>query len=109
MRRGDVVTLAGGEGDYSGKPRPAIVIQSDLFGDLGSVVVLPLTSQLGDAPLFRIGITPTDRNGVNKASQIMLDKITAVRRDRIGQVIGRIEDDAMLAVTRALAVFLGFA
>ncbi|MGY9040082.1 MAG: type II toxin-antitoxin system PemK/MazF family toxin, partial [Rhodobacterales bacterium] len=72
VRRGDLVTVAL-QGDY-GKPRPALVIQADQFADLGSVVILPITSTLVDAPLLRPTVEPTPENGLRKASQIMLDK-----------------------------------
>ena len=107
MKRGDIVTIAL-QGDY-GKPRPALVIQSDLFAEHPSVTVLPVTSELRDAPLFRIDVEPSDGNGLRKISAVMVDKPQTVARTRIGSTIGRLDDDSMLAVTRALAVFLGFA
>jgi mRNA interferase MazF len=107
MKRGDLVTVAL-SGDY-GKPRPALVIQSDLFDAHPSVTVLPVTSELRDAPLFRIQVEPTWDNGLRKPSQVMIDKPQTIARARIGRTIGRLDDDAMVAVNRALAVFLGFA
>jgi len=107
VKRGDIVTIAL-QGDY-GKPRPALVIQSDLFAEHPSVTVLPVTSQRRDAPLFRIDVEPSDGNGLRKISAVMVDKPQTVARTRIGSTIGRLDDDSMLAVTRALAVFLGFA
>ena len=106
MKRGDIVTIAL-QGDY-GKPRPALVIQSDLFAEHPSVTVLPVTSERRDAPLFRIDVEPSDGNGLRKISAVMVDKPQTVARTRIGSAIGRLDDDSMLAVTRALAVFLGF-
>ena len=107
MKRGDIVTIAL-SGDY-GKARPALVIQSDLFAEHPSVTVLPVTSELRDAPLFRIEVEPSDGNGLRKVSAVMVDKPQTVARARIGSTIGRLDDDSMLAVARALAVFLGFA
>jgi len=107
MRRGDLVTVAL-QGDL-GKPRPALVIQSDLFDLHPSVAILPVTSELRDAPLFRILVSPTELNGLNKPSQVMVDKPQSIARDKIGAVFGRLNDETMLAVNRALAVFLGFA
>lgn len=107
MRRGDLVTIAL-QGTY-GKPRPALVIQSDLFEEHPSVTILPVTSELRDTPLFRIGVAPNERNGLRKQSQVMVDKSQTVSRDKIGDVIGRIDDGTMLTINRALAVFLGFA
>lgn len=105
MRRGDIVTVAL-PGDY-GKPRPALVIQSDLFPEHPSVTVLPITSHLVDAPLLRIGIGP--ESGLERASQIQIDKPYTPRRERIGSVIGRADEATLRAVNRALAVFLGLA
>ena len=107
MKRGDFVTIAL-QGDY-GKPRPALVIQSDYFDELTSATVLPVTSALVDAPLFRITVKPSATNGLRKTSQIMIDKTMTVRREKIGESFGHIDDETMLAVTRSLAVFMGFA
>lgn len=105
--RGDFVTVAM-QGDF-GKPRPALVIQADQFSEHGTVTVLPLTSALVDAPLLRITIDPSPENGLQKPSQVMLDKAVTVRRDKIGAVFGRIDANAMVEVDRCLAVFLGIA
>ncbi len=107
MRRGDLVTVAL-EGDL-GKPRPALIIQSDLFDVHPSVSILPVTSELRDAPLFRILVNPSELNGLSKPSQVMVDKPQSIARDKIGEVFGRLNDETILAVNRALAVFLGFA
>lgn len=107
MRRGDLVTIAL-QGNY-GKPRPALVIQSDLFDEHPSVTILPVTGELRDTPLFRITVKPSDKNGLGKPSQVMVDKAQTVPREKIGETFGRLDDNAMLAVNRALAVFLAFA
>ena len=105
--RGDFVTVAM-QGDF-GKPRPALAIQADQFSEHGTVTLLLLTSALVDAPLLRITIDPSPENGLQKPSQVMLDKAVAVRRDKIGAVFGRIDANAMVEVDRCLAVFLGIA
>lgn len=107
MRRGDLVTVAL-PGDY-GKPRPALIIQSDLFDEHPSVTILPVTSERRDLPLVRIDLAPNTGNGLRLPSQIMVDKTHTVPRDKIGGVIGHLDGESMLAVQRALAVFLGFA
>ena len=107
MRRGDLVTIAM-QGDF-GKPRPALVIQSDQFDAHATVTVLLLSSTLIEAPLFRLTVEPAPGNGLRKPSQIMVDKAMTVKRDKLGEVFGRIDDSAMVAVNRALALFLGFA
>jgi mRNA interferase MazF len=96
------------QGD-SGKPRPALVIQADWFDELPTVVVLPLTSTLLDAAVTRIDIAPTNENGLRVPSQIAIDRPQTVRRPKLGPTIGRLDTDVMLAVQRALAVFLGLA
>ena len=95
-------------GDF-GKPRPALVIQSDLFEMTATVTVLLLSSTLADAPLIRLTVRPTPENGLLKPSQIQIDKAVSVKRDKIGAAIGRLDDETMLAVTRSLALFLGLA
>ncbi len=107
MRRGDLLTIAL-QGDL-GKPRPALVIQSDLFDAHPSVTVLPLTSALHNAPLFRVTVRPSSENGLHDESQVMVDKPSSVMRERLGPVFGHADDETMLAVNRALAVFLGLA
>jgi mRNA interferase MazF len=107
MKRGDVVTVVL-PGAY-GKPRPALIIQSDLFLDIPSVAVLPLTSELIDAPLVRIPVDPSPTNGLERPSHIMVDKPHTVPRKAVGRICGSIEPETLLRVNRALAVFLGFA
>jgi mRNA interferase MazF len=107
VKRGDVVTIAL-QGDY-GKPRPALVVQSNLFDSHPSVTILPITSELRDTPLFRVDVEPNDANGLRKKSQIMVDKAQTIARAKIGKTVGRVDDQTMMAVTRLLAFFLGFA
>jgi|SRR5688572_17546430 mRNA interferase MazF len=107
MRRGDMVTVAA-PGDF-GKPRPALVIQADLFEEHPSVTLCLVTSTLRDAPLFRITVDPSPENGLQRISQIQVDKIITVVRERIGKVIGRMDDATMLKLNRSLAVFVGIA
>jgi len=107
VKRGDLVTISLSD-DY-GKPRPALVIQSDLFDAHPSVTVLPVTSELREAPLFRVRVEPTADNGLRKSSEVMIDKAHTVAREKIGKTIGQLDDESMLAVNRGLAVFFGFA
>ena len=94
-------------GDF-GKPRPALVVQSDLFNEThASVVVCLLTTDIVDAPLFRISVAPTSGNGLREHSQIMIDKLVALRRDRLGDRIGALDAATMLRVNRSLALMLG--
>lgn len=108
MNRGDLVTMAA-RGHYSGKPRPALIVQADLFSELQSVTVCLLSGELVDAPLLRLTVEPTEANGLSAPCQIMVDKIVAVPRERIGYRIGALEREAMVRVDRSLALFLGVA
>jgi len=108
VKRGDLVVVAM-PGDY-GKPRPALVVQSDLFNDThASITVAPVTSTIVDTPLFRVTVEPSRGNGLRLVSQIMVDKVTTVRRQRLAQTIGRLDEDVMLRVSRALALWFGIA
>ncbi|WP_394688721.1 type II toxin-antitoxin system PemK/MazF family toxin [Hoeflea sp.] len=107
MRRGDLVTVAM-PGDF-GKPRPALIVQADPFAETGTVTVLLISSTVVDAPLIRPTLHPTAENGLQKPSQVMIDKAMTVKRDKLGQPFGRLDDETMLSVTRLLAVFLGLA
>lgn len=105
MKRGDVV-VAAAPGDF-GKPRPALVIQSDLFNPTHpSLVICPITSHLIDAPLFRLMIEPTPNNGLKKKSQLMVDKLVVVKRERIGERIGLLSASQMAKVNDALRMWL---
>ena len=108
MRRGDLVAVAAA-GDY-GKPRPAVIVQTDALPEShASVVVCQLTSELADAPDFRITIDPGHENGLRFVSQVMADKPVTVRRERIGRRIGRLGSQDMTRLNAALAFVLGFA
>lgn len=111
MKRGDIVLMADrAGGDFAGKPRPAVIIQSDLFAATDSIVICPITSQAaGDAPIMRIALPAQPRTGLQKPSAIMVERMTSIRRDRIAKVVGRVSEDELLALNRSLAVFLGFA
>ena len=107
MRRGDLVPVAI-PGDF-GKPRPALVIQSDRFDDTATVTVLLVSGTLVDAPLIRLDVEPSPENGLRKRTQVMVDKAMTVKRDKLGEPFGRLDEGTMVAVTRSLALFLGFA
>ncbi len=108
MRRGDLVTVAL-QGEH-GKPRPALVIQSDLFAELTSTVtVVLLTSTALDVPLIRVPVEPSENNGLRRRSYVMIDQIFSAGTRRIGQVFGHLDDADMVAVNRSLALFTGIA
>lgn len=105
MKRGDLITVSL-QGNY-GKPRPALIIQSDLF-DIPSLTILPITSKLHDTPLLRILVEPDSENGLFQTSQIMIDKAHTIPIEKVRKPFGRLNEDVMLSVNRALAMFLGF-
>ncbi len=106
-RRTDLLTVAIA-GDF-GKPRPALVVQSDQFSEQATVSVLLLSGTVLDAPLFRITVHPDGTNGLQKISQIMVDKVLAVKRNRLGSVVASVSEQVIMEVSRCLAVFLGIA
>lgn len=106
MKRGDVVVVAA-RGAYSGKPRPAVVVQSDLFNEThASLTLCLITSELRDAPLFRIALEPSERNGLNRASQVMVDKVFSATRENIGRNIGELDTADLQRVDEALRLWL---
>lgn len=106
MRRGDLVVVAA-RGAYTGKPRPALVVQSDLFNEVhASITICPVTSEIVDAGLFRIPLPPGSRTGLDTPSQVMVDKIVSVPRAAISRVIGQAGGDELEAVSEALARWL---
>ena len=108
MRRGEVWTVAGA-GDYAGKPRPVVIVQDDSFEGLDSLVVCPFTSDTTEAPLFRLPVEPDARNGLRATCRVMVDKITAVPKSKIGQRIGWLNAGDLVRLNRLMLVFLGLA
>jgi mRNA interferase MazF len=102
-----VWTVSGGP-DYGGKPRPAAIIQDDRF-DTDSVTVCPFTSDPIDAPLFRLHVEPNSTNGLTTGNRLMVDKITTVRRTKLGERVGVLDDFDVVRLNRAMVVFLGIA
>ena len=107
MRRAEIWTVAGGA-DYTGKPRPAAIIQDDRF-DTDSVTICPFTTDPTEAPLFRLDIAPSPSSGLREISRLMVDKITTVRRSRLGEQLGILNDADLIRLNRAMVVFLGIA
>jgi mRNA interferase MazF len=108
MRRGEIWTVAGG-GDCTGKSRPVLILQDDRFDVTDSVTVCPFTTDISEAPLFRVVVEANETNGLDMGSRLMADKVTTVRRSRLGARIGRLRDEEMVRVNRAVLVFLGLA
>lgn len=108
MRHGELWTVAG-SGEYTANPRPVVILQDDRFDATESITVCPLTTDVTAAPLFRIPVEPSARNRLDEASLIMADKITTVRKSRLGEALGSLDDEDILRLHRAVLVFLGFA
>jgi len=108
MKRGEIWTVAGGK-DYAGKPRPAVVLQDDRFDKTDSITICAFTTDPTDAPLFRLLVEPTESNGLRAPCRLMVDKITTVPKARAGTRIGRLADEDMVRLNRAVLVFLGIA
>ncbi len=108
MRRGDIWTVAGGK-DYSGKPRPVVLVQDDSFDATDSITICAFTTDETEAPLIRLLVTPNERNGLRTGSRLMVDKITTVPKSKVGARVGRLDDVDISRLDRALLVFLGLA
>ena len=105
MKRGDLVTVVS-SGDY-GKPRPALIVQTDAYAEHPSLTVLPLTSELHDMPMLRVMVEAGESTGLRLRSQVMVDKATTIPRAKAGSRIGRLDEATLARVGRALAMFLG--
>jgi mRNA interferase MazF len=108
MTRGEIWTVSGGT-NYAGKPRPALIIQDDHFDATSSITICALTTDPTDAPLFRLAVEPTERNGLRASCRLMVDKITTVSKAKLGSRIGRLDEEDLLRLNRAVLVFLGLA
>jgi mRNA interferase MazF len=108
MKRGDIWTVAGGA-DYTGKPRPAVIVQDDEFDATLSITICIFTTSPAEAPLMRLPIEPNERNGLRAVSNLMVDKLTTVPRNKLGSRIGRLDDEDMVRLNQAMVVFLGLA
>ena len=108
MRRGDIWTVAGGK-DYAGKPRPVVIVQDDAFDATDSITICAFTTDETEAPLFRLHVEPNERNGLRVPCRLMVDKVTTVPKSKVGALIGRLDDEDILRLNRAVLVFLGLA
>jgi mRNA interferase MazF len=108
MKRGEVWTISG-HSDYASKTRPAVIVQSDIFGDTASITVCLITSDQTDADLFRIPIEPSEANGLKLPSRMMVDKIDTLPKSKLGRRIGQLSTEDITRLNRAMIVFLGLA
>jgi mRNA interferase MazF len=108
VKRGEIWTAVGGR-DYAGKPRPVVILQDDRFDGTDSVTVCAFTTDVTEAPLFRLVVEPSEGNGLHVASHLMVDKVTTVPRARLGDRIGRLREEDIARLNRAMLVFLGLA
>jgi len=108
VKRGEIWTVAGGK-DYAGKPRPAVILQDDRFDATSSITICAFTSDPTEALLFRLPVAPSERNGLRVSCRLMVDKITTVPKAKVGTHLGRLDEEDMLRLNRAVVVFLGLA
>jgi mRNA interferase MazF len=108
VKRGEIWTVAGGK-DYAGKPRPVVIVQDDRFDMTDSITICAFTTDPTDAPLFRLPNEPSENNGLRAVCRLMVDKITTVPKSKIGARVGRLADEDMVRLNRAVLVFLGIA
>ena len=108
MKRGEIWTAAAGSG-YAGKPRPVAILQEDRFDATDSITIVAFTTDATDAPLFRLTVEPDETNGLRASCRLMVDKITTIPKAKLGMRIGRLSDEDMLRLNRAVLVFLGVA
>jgi mRNA interferase MazF len=108
VKRGEIWTVSG-SASYTGRPRPAVLVQEDRFNQTASITLCAFTTDPTEAPLLRIVIEPTDRNSLKNASRLMIDKVTTVPKTRLGKRIGKLSDEDLVRLNRALTVFLGLA
>ena len=108
MKRGDIWTVAAGK-HYAGKPHPVVIVQDDSFDATDSITICAFTTDETDAPLFRLPVAPSERNGLRSPCRLMVDKITTVPKSKIGSQVGRLNDEDVLRLNQAVIVFLGLA
>jgi mRNA interferase MazF len=108
MKRGEIWTVSG-SGDYAGKARPVVIVQDDAFDATMSITICAFTSDRTEAPLFRLEVLPSERNGLRQPGRLMVDKIATVAKSKVGTRIGWLEDEHMRRLDRAMLVFLGLA
>ena len=106
MKRGEIWSVAA-RGAYTGKPRPAVIVQDDHFDATASITICVLTTDPTEAPLFRLPVEPGARNGLDRPCSLMVDKLTTVPRASLGELIGRLADQDVVRLDRAIVVFLG--
>ena len=105
MRRGEIWTVSASA--YEGKPRPAVIVQSDRFDATASITICAFTTNPAEAPFARLEIMPTRQNGLHAASRLMVDKITTIAKDKLGDQIGELATEDVARLNRAMMVFLG--
>ena len=108
MKRGEIWTVAGGA-NYAGKPRPAAIIQDDAYEGIDSITICPFTTDAAETPITRPAIAATESNGLREPSLLMVDKITTLSRSKLGRCIGRLSNEDIAKLNRAMVLVLGLA
>jgi len=104
------VVVVAAKGAYSGKPRPAVVVQTDILNPVHpSLILLPITSETRNVPGFRLPVLPDGDNGLRQPSEVMVDKPLTVPKEKIHQQLGTLDAMTMTRIDRALALVFGLA
>ena len=106
MKRGEIWTIADGP-DYTSKPRPAVILQDERFDATDSLTICGITTTYADSPLFRVPVIPDPQNGLRMTGYIMADKVTTVRRSKVGKRIGCLDDATLSQLSETVVLFLG--
>lgn len=106
MKKGEIWTIAGGA-EYAGKPRHAVIVQDDSFADTDSVAVCGFTSDNVPAAWIRLPVAPSEKNGLRSTSWIMVDKLTAISRAKLGYRVGALDGATVRRLNSAIVLFLG--
>lgn len=108
MKRGEIWTSAT-RGKYTSKPRPVVIIQDDRFDATDSITVCAFTSDGTEMPTFRLPVGPNHSNGLRVISWLMVDRISTVPRSSLRTRTGRLAEEDIIKLNRAILVFLGIA
>ena len=110
VKRGDIyfANLNPVVGSEQGGTRPVLIVQNDLGNRFSpTVIVLPLTSKVGKAPLpTHVPLLPP-QGGVRKPSIILCEQVRTLEKSRLTLHLGTVGRDKMALVEKALARAVG--
>jgi mRNA interferase MazF len=106
VNRGEIWTIAGGA-DYAGKPRPAVIVQNDDFDATPSITICPLSSAPVENVYARFAVNPSESNGLEVRSYVMVDKVSTILRSKVGRLVGHLDAKDVSLLNQRVALFLG--